>query len=653
MGSSTIGLQGCSLVTPDLSSIVRDNDILQPSKEQEDLAVAKSRAYWYSIASLAHTYLDHGLAPEFTSPQLALHKVPKFRSQLKSQCVRILGRTPISALCSEASSTWKLVEDSDCDALEKEVTKPAWVQVGTACTIPYSFRGEPFNHWIGIKTEKDPGPNYLGILTIGWCFILSAQLIEMQGGTAVMRYTNSFANFSEKNPSSPSEEAHNIDLGEVDERVARWWSAILAKREGWKAIVKNDFQTEFIAPWSGSRTCETSFTTKRKIEISFEQKPLSSDEAFYALLNFALLHNLGSQFLIALTTAMSFPMHRYYGMDVKLPLPRAHGAIVPVDILDTSSWKQVKQELPYYMTLSCSPEVMISTLCGSFWQPDIPCNMVSQWLHPVLEEVLDDVKETRCQELVAMIGAICRPTMGAFWIGAAVSGIIPSLLRSVRKAKSPLDSNAFPWTGAPQSFMDSAGSGPYTWDHSKYISRPDVWRLLHFSPTEEDDLSYEYGPPTPWEPCGVCLTTDCALRVTSHLKCRRHEYRYDHWNWKLENSEIVEDYGFSDEYPSLSTVVSLEAPYTKVTRLSFEEKELDPEREASEEASLDVFRWFIVGGEGLPPERIYHDDLLHEMCEQLKDDDYDDGPVEDEHRDLEEHVLKDKDRFEAWLDTIA
>ncbi|KAE8318777.1 hypothetical protein BDV41DRAFT_522055 [Aspergillus transmontanensis] len=65
---------------------------------------------------------------------------------------------------------------------------------------------------------------------------------------------------------------------------------------------------------------------------------------------------------------MSFPMHRYYGMEVKLPLPRKHGGKIPPTTQDVSPmWTQLKQDLLYYMTLSCSPEVMISTLCGSFW----------------------------------------------------------------------------------------------------------------------------------------------------------------------------------------------------------------------------------------------------------------------------------------------
>ncbi|PLB55666.1 hypothetical protein P170DRAFT_506221 [Aspergillus steynii IBT 23096] len=641
-------LQGCPLA-PNISSIVGNNDVLRPSKEQENIALEKSRAYWYHIASIAHAYLDHGLAPEFIDPHHALYKVPRFQSPLKSQEARPFGNTPIWALCSLATSNWRL--SSDCDAVKKERARLAVVQIGTSRTIPYSFYGKVFSDWIGTTMEKKTGPNYLGILAIGWCYILSAQLLEMQGGSAVMHYTNSLADCLGESSSSPSEEAHYIDVGAADDRIARWWSAILAKREGWKAIVKNE-PDEFVAPWSVSRTCETSFIIKRSDSQHGEQTPLSSDEAFDALLKFAHSHDVGSQFSIALTIAMSLPMHRYYGTDVKLPPPRAHGSkLLTTTHLDVPpTWMQLKTEMPYYMTLSCSPEVMISTLCGSFWQPQVPCNMASQWLHPVLEEVLGEVADTKSQEVLALIGAIRRPSVGALWIGAAVSGIGPKLVERVSGNMQPLDLNVFPWTGAPQSFMDGAGIGPYTWGDPEYISRTDIWRLLNLSPTEENDWAYENRPMTPWEPCGACLIANCALRVTSHLKCARHEYRYDHWSWELENGETIHDYGFLNAYPSLLTAELSNIPDSRTISHSFEKKELDPKRTASEEASVGIFLWFIVGGEGIPPEKIYQDDLLREVWEDVLGD----GSglaCETHHGKSPESGLRNMDRLETWLDT--
>ena len=83
--------------------------------------------------------------------------------------------------------------------------------------------------------EKNYGPNCLGILTIGWCYILSARLVEIQGDSASMEYTTSkVAHYPD---------AETIDIREVDKNITRWRYAILDK--GWKAIVKQTFKKDF------------------------------------------------------------------------------------------------------------------------------------------------------------------------------------------------------------------------------------------------------------------------------------------------------------------------------------------------------------------------------------------------------------------------
>ncbi|KAE8381683.1 hypothetical protein BDV26DRAFT_278670 [Aspergillus bertholletiae] len=71
---------------------------------------------------------------------------------------------------------------------------------------------------------------------------------------------------------------------------------------------------------------------------------------------------------------------------------------------------------------------------------------------------------------------------------------------------------------------------------------------------DDDGLSYRYRPRTPWEPCG-----------------------------KMHIGEIV----LSESNPL--------------------------EQDASREASLDIFRWFVMSGEGFPPEDIYQDEWLEEL----------------------------------------
>jgi len=71
-----------------------------------------------------------------------------------------------------------------------------------------------------------------------------------------MRYTTSQANhFSKSLRDLP--EINVVDIGDTEGDIVRWWSAILAQHEGWKAIVKQTTSGEYLAPWSVSRTYKT------------------------------------------------------------------------------------------------------------------------------------------------------------------------------------------------------------------------------------------------------------------------------------------------------------------------------------------------------------------------------------------------------------
>jgi hypothetical protein len=185
-----------------------------------------------------------------------------------------------------------------------------------------------------------------------------------------------------------------VDIGEVDWHVSVWWASILAPGEGWRAVVKRLDCEEFISPWSVAHSCNESYAIKARRETSDRilSSPLSSNEAFYALCQFAILHNLGSQVIVALTTAITIPTHNYHGTTLQLPRPTLTGArcpVVPPEIVP-EEWTMLYENLLYYMTLSCSPDAVISSLCGMFWELDVPCNLVSPWLHPILNEVPSD-----------------------------------------------------------------------------------------------------------------------------------------------------------------------------------------------------------------------------------------------------------------------
>jgi hypothetical protein len=71
---------------------------------------------------------------------------------------------------------------------------------------------------------------------------------------------------------------------------------------------------------------------------------------------------------------------------------------------------------------------------------DVPCNLASPWLYPVLEEALGgtSVMNDDDQELLTLIGVIRRLNLGALWIGAVASGLDTKIVQKVREAGHPL-----------------------------------------------------------------------------------------------------------------------------------------------------------------------------------------------------------------------
>lgn len=144
-------------------------------------------------------------------------------------------------------------------------------------------------------------------------------------------------------------------------------------------------------------------------------KPPSSRKAFEFLARFAMLYNLGSQFLVALATTMTFPTHSFHGTMVQLPFlgeTKAQQEDIPAKFI-SPEWITTNEELPYYMALSCNPEVVISRLCGMFWEDNVTCNIVSPWLHPILNEIPDakDIidKPNFYHEILAIMCSFRRP----------------------------------------------------------------------------------------------------------------------------------------------------------------------------------------------------------------------------------------------------
>ncbi|KAI4138338.1 MAG: hypothetical protein LQ341_004716 [Variospora aurantia] len=529
-----------------------------------------------------------------------------------------------STLFLEAHSIFGFTSNEGCTVGDNIKTIPALLQLGIQSPTPVHWNGTSFRQWVGIEGENTKR-NYISILALGWSYILSVRLLEMQGqGGAEIAYTQSIAT-GYKRKAGDKIAGITVDIGDVDKDAARWWAAILAPGQGWKAIISRNDDVVYLSPWSVCVEDEQRFDiawggTSSPSQDSVVSTPPSSKDAFELLSRFCLSHDLGSQCFVALATTLTFPTLNHYGIVATLPFPtemRGREEDNPVK-LTAPDLVRMSEGLPYYIALSCNHSVIVSSLCGVFWEPRIPCNLVSPWLHPVMNEVpiMEEVInfEGRYHEILAIMCAIRRPKLSVLWLGAVTSGLAPRILKFVKGGTPPLDPNAFAWTGCPQSFMDLAGSGPYfqTEALGEKIQRADAWRLLFLPTVVEDDLHYENYPFAPWEPVGKTSAENCVARIGIHRFCSRHHLTYQHWAWHLGDGSTLVDQGlktvpaqhsFQEVIPGIETPASVILPVV----------ELPLGQEASRGASWEIFQWVTANGEGIPAgELIYKDEWLRD-----------------------------------------
>lgn len=173
-----------------------------------------------------------GIPPTLTSLRNILNRVPAINTRQGKTMILHLGSSPGEALCVQTSSTWHVTGTTKCGLAGRKKEIPGLLHIGSRTSIPCQFSGESFRQWSSTPDEGKPTPSYLGILALGWSYILSARLVEIQGEGSEMTYKNStptnFRQGSKHGCSSPL----TIDIGKVGEDVARWWLAILAPGQG-------------------------------------------------------------------------------------------------------------------------------------------------------------------------------------------------------------------------------------------------------------------------------------------------------------------------------------------------------------------------------------------------------------------------------------
>ncbi|KAJ5642251.1 hypothetical protein N7490_006251 [Penicillium lividum] len=622
----------------DLAHCTEDReDGLQLPSSQLDLATNEARNYWYSLADDARARLHNVNLLDTVSPQYILCKVPAFpASQLALQEV-LLSESGSKAILAVASSTMRPTETEKCNTQGTTKEVQSALLIGIQSPISCHFTGTCFEQFGVQGGDGRKLPNFTGIISLAWAYILSSRLVELQQQQgADVSYTSSTAFWQHHDMEDVT--AIEIEIGEVDESTARWWAAILAPRQGWKTFLLKKEGEAYYSPWSLSLDKGPDFKVvwhDNGIHAPISAvSPPSSETAMRLLAQFCSLHGLREQFYAAFFAALTFPTHKQLEINVELPLPVVTQTHLD-HALDTSQVNELLslgKDVPSFMALSCNHSVVMSSLCGSFWEPNIPCRLVSPWLHPILEEIPQAPwiceKPGRYYEIIALMCGQRRPRLRALWIGAALSGLVPKVLGYVRSGTPPLDPNGFAWTSSPQSFMDIPGSGPYFYEDvlgNHAIRRADAWRLLYLPTPEDDGLYYKSLPFSPWPPVGQTVDENCALRIRVHKSCSRHRLDYTHWTWKLLDGSFLNDQGFSPGGPSYPAEGSFVQSQRK-DNSRYPNIPISPSQDASREASFEIFRWVLANHEGKPPEPVYeHEwiagcDISDECCSETRDE---------------------------------
>jgi hypothetical protein len=469
-----------------------------------------------------------------------------------------------------------------------------------------------FTDWPGVQ-EGDgqvTEGNHLAILLLAWAYILSARWVELQSpyglGESLMQYSGLHAaqlNNGEDIPAGAIE----VDIGETCDRAARWWAAILAPGEGWRATLELGDKLHR-SPWS-AHIASTQNLKLRKTSIhgtidigpsvTHKQSQIapSSDEALDYLWEYCENHGISSQCIPALAASLFLPWKNSdEDACVVFPLPKPSRApasepqqkSVPSSLPFKRTLQDESRLLPYYITLSCNIWGMRALLCGSFFDPAVSCNLVSLWMQPVFE-IIDPREEFTS---LAIIMSRRQPSLAALWLGAIVLGMEKTILQPVRIGLLAVELHAAAWTVTIHSFISLRPHAPCAIPN-KEISRSDECRLLYLTGSE----SHQRAPACPWQPFGTTPLDLADIEVQQHATCKGHCLEYVGWRWDTDDGLSSEDRGF-DENAAVdrwgATATKIDASSVTTRAKGSLKSEL-----LSEASTRSIFVWLRV--DGYPP----------------------------------------------------
>lgn len=462
---------------------------------------------------------------------------------------------------------------------------------------------------LSLLGDKD---DHVTILILAWAYILSARWTELIPGVKKMQYTGKRAESSKNGPSIIS-----VPIEAMSREAARWWQAVLAPGQGWLATVDTGGRTLY-SPWSVTLSSKTALIPLFREHSPAPAAAPDSTTALGYLSEYVAMYGVDDQSRAALSAVLCLPFATRFRSRVTLTAPSVTTR-VPRPQQGKASPPLSLAQVDKLLLLSCNARGVEALLLSCFFDPSVPCNLVSPYQQGIFA-ALDKISHDSPLLLHTLLRI--SPRVGFLWVGAVVLGAHTSLLEEARDGYLETGLLSAAWTGTIQTFMQLPVSAT---TQSGRIRREDECRLAYLA---SKDFQQNM-PFTPWKPFGSVELKDAELDVQIHGGCRGHGLRYKGWAWDCwEDGQAISVMqqppvlNHADQQP-VSGVPdpSVKVPYDM----------LDLEHtSASGTATLNIFMWLRRTGFAASEQHIRRHEWLCEVFDEEEEDAYESWPEDDD-----------------------
>ena len=209
--------------------------------------------------------------------------------------------------------------------------------------------------------------------------------------------------------------------------------------------------------------------------------------------------------------------------------------------VDEKYYERLSKCLSRCITLSCCDEGIASLLCSSFFEPNVPCNLIGAHLsgvRKVIEPARSDLK------ILFRLMARRNSKLSALWLAAIWTGHAGKLLDSAFGGMPYLSLPMMSWTGALQSFIQAGYSSISNRDD--FVPRAQEFSVIYLTHPIANI------PLTPSPPFGETAISDVSLDARRHLL---HDHKMmestTYWIFEEEKFQPVQVMSEISERPIL------------------------------------------------------------------------------------------------------